>query len=160
MKKSDDISQAFLLKQFPGRRKLSSSVPAEVSWRNSVLVATTALIIAILTSVILYKQTSASLQQERIARAFLEQRLLEMEKVVNHHQELNRHQALQAAEFAKELKEWEATAIKDEKSCLNRVIVILEKHSLTTMNQLLAPLSVEKVNPEMAQGLPPWEKAE
>lgn len=160
MKKSEDLSQAFLLKHFPGRHKMSSSVPSEVSRRNSVIVATTALILAILTSVILYKQTTAKLEKEHTIRIVLEQRLQEMENEADDQRNASRFAELHLAGFVKELKEWEAGAIKDEKIWLNRVIDSLEKSSLSARDEPKAPLTREKTPPEIAQGLPPWKTAE
>ena len=156
MKKSDDISQAFLLKQFPGRTKLSSSIPAEVSRKNSVLVASTALLLAVFTSVILIRQTREGLQQEKAARQVLEQRLASMETEVARSKEISHSAALKTSEFARTVQEMALSSVKEEKVFFGRMIELMEKYQLNSPHQMETALQPTP----MAQGLPPWEKAQ
>jgi hypothetical protein len=162
MKKSDDLSQAFLLKQFPGRRKLSRSVPSEVSWRNLVLVVTTALLLAIVTSVILIRQTRESLQQEQVHRQILEQKITAAENHMAYLQKIHSSYASQKADFNKEILGLAETSGKEEKLFFNKMIGIMEKYQLTQLEAAQGLLPAEAhIAPEVARGtLPPWEKVE
>jgi hypothetical protein len=157
MKKSADLSQAFLLKQFPGRRKLSSTIPSETFWRNSVLLATSALLITLVTSVIFYRQLTSSLETERLSHLALEQRLesLKEESARAHASQREAVERVQA--FAQELSLLQTTATKEEKIFWPKMIALIEKHGLSMKNVVeeKGNNSSEK-DPSVAQGQAPW----